>query len=116
MSLSPDAIAAAVKAEIERQQRTVVYDELSTEELQRVVEQLTAKLNMCTSALVSRTGGGTTKADEPKGKTAGERWKMLALHTKYAKLAVQLCLPGDRDRRQKHDRYEQPRRLATGTY
>ena len=65
MSLSPDAIAAAVKAEIERQQQTVVYDELSTEELQRVVAQLTAKLDMCTSALASR-GAASAKADEPK--------------------------------------------------
>ena len=37
MSLSPDAIAAAVKAEIERQQQTVVYDELSTEEQLQVL-------------------------------------------------------------------------------
>ena len=65
MSLSPDAIAAAVKAEIERQQQTVVYDELSTEELQRVVAQLTAKLDMCMSALASR-GAASAKADEPK--------------------------------------------------
>ena len=54
MVLDSKAIEAAVKAEIERQQQAVVYDDLSVEELQRVVDQLTAKLGLCQEALAKR--------------------------------------------------------------
>ena len=54
MALDSKAIEAAVKAEIERQQQAVVYDDLSVEELQRVVDQLTAKLGLCQEALAKR--------------------------------------------------------------
>lgn len=56
MSLDGAAIAAAVKAEIERQQAAVVYDDLSVDELQKVVAQLTSKLDLCKTALTKRGG------------------------------------------------------------
>ena len=59
--LSSDAIAAAVKAEIERQQKALVYDELSEDELEKVIESLSKKLEMAKAAL-EKAGKGAAPA------------------------------------------------------
>ena len=66
MALNPDAIATVVKKEIERQQTNVDYDSLSMPELEVLVNQLSAKLEMCKEALSTR--GGQPKAAAAKGK------------------------------------------------
>ena len=57
MALNQEAIAAAVKAEIERQQKEVVYEDLSVDELNKVCEQLTAKLDLVKAAVAKKGGG-----------------------------------------------------------
>ena len=53
-AIDQSAIAAAVQAEIERQQASVNYDEMEAVELQRVVEQLSSKLALCQDALAKK--------------------------------------------------------------
>ena len=53
-AIDQSAIAAAVQAEIERQQASVNYDEMEAVELQRVVEQLSSKLALCQEALAKK--------------------------------------------------------------
>ena len=48
------AEVAAVKAEIERQQAAVNYDEMSKEELERAVASLQERLALCQSTLAAR--------------------------------------------------------------
>ena len=68
MALNQEAIAAAVKKEIERQQAAVVYEDLSVDELTAVVSQLGAKLDQCKTALAKRSGGGPAmKAEKSTG-------------------------------------------------
>jgi len=56
MALNQEAIAAAVAKEIERQQKEVVYEDLSVDELNKVCEQLTAKLEMVKAAAAKKGG------------------------------------------------------------
>ena len=56
MALNPEAIAAAVKAEIQRQQESVVYEDLSVDQLNDVIEQLSTKLNLCKAAMANKVG------------------------------------------------------------
>jgi len=56
MAIDPAKIAAAVQAEIERQQTDVVYDNLSVSELEEVVAHLTSRLELCKEALAAKTG------------------------------------------------------------
>jgi 5-methyltetrahydrofolate--homocysteine methyltransferase len=51
------AIAKAVQTEIERQQTDVVYNDLSVEELEGVVQHLSARLELCKEALATKQGG-----------------------------------------------------------
>ena len=69
------AIAAAVKAEIERQQN-VNYDELSQQELERVVEQLQSKLALCKDVLAKRGGAKPEPAALKAEKVTGS-WPEL---------------------------------------
>ena len=80
MALDPSAIASAVQKEIERQQAAVVYDDLSADELEKVVAQLTEKLSMCKEALAKRGGDGAAapvaarKAEKSTGKFPDLPW------------------------------------------
>ena len=72
MALDPSAIASAVQKEIERQQAAVVYDDLSADELEKVVAQLTEKLSMCQEALAKRGGDGAAAAKAPPARKAAK--------------------------------------------
>ena len=61
-----NAIAEAVKNEIARQQASVNYEDLSQDELERVVKQLQDRL-ACVQGLLSKRGG------EPKSEQCA-RW------------------------------------------
>ena len=54
-SIDAAAIAKAVQSEIERQQKQVVYEDLSAEELEGVVAHLTERLALCKDALAAKT-------------------------------------------------------------
>ena len=63
MAIDQAAIAAAIQKEIERQQEAVVYDDLSVDELEKVVQQLSTKLDLCKGALEKRGAGGAKKPE-----------------------------------------------------
>jgi hypothetical protein len=71
MALDPNAIAAAVKAEIEKQQAAVNYDDLSEADLQAIVGQLTSKLELCKSALAAKSGGAAAAPAMKAAKSTG---------------------------------------------
>ena len=52
-AMDADAIATAVKREIERQQANVDYDAMATDELERTVKMLQERLAMCQRAAAS---------------------------------------------------------------
>ena len=56
MAVDAAAVAAAVQKEIERQQKEVVYDDLSVAELEDVVAHLTSRLELCKEALAAKAG------------------------------------------------------------
>ena len=65
------AITKAVQTEIERQQTDVVYNDLSVEELEGVVEHLTARLELCKEALTAKGGGKKPEVKLVAKKTEG---------------------------------------------
>ena len=54
--VDPASIAKAVQAEIERQQTKVVYDDMTIEELEAVIQHLEAKITLCKNALAKKGG------------------------------------------------------------
>ena len=97
MALNPEAIAAAVKAEIQRQQESVVYEDLSVDQLNDVVAQLSTKLDLCKEAMTKKSGGGAAKkAAAASGQSFpelpwGRKFRRRASHTRP-------CEPGWRYR------------------
>ena len=65
------AIAKAVQSEIERQQADVVYNDLSVEELEGVVQHLTARLELCKEALAAKQGEKKPEAKKVAQKSEG---------------------------------------------
>lgn len=66
MALSAAALAEIVQKEIEKQQAAVCYDDLSEEELNKVIAQLNSKLELCQAALSARSGKPEVKALKAK--------------------------------------------------
>ena len=69
MALNTAALAAAVKAEIERQQQDVDYDAMSSDDLANIVKQLTEKLEACKTA-ISKKEANSSNAQVPKAVAA----------------------------------------------
>ena len=65
------AIAKAVQSEIERQQADVVYNDLSVEELEGVVQHLTTRLELCKEALAAKQGEKKPEAKKVAQKSEG---------------------------------------------
>jgi hypothetical protein len=87
MALNQEAIAAAVAKEIERQQKEVVYEDLSVDELNKVCEQLTAKLEMVKAAAAKKGG---------KAEAAAMKARKVDSSAKFPELPWGgVCLPDD---------------------
>ena len=71
------AIAKAVQTEIERQQTDVVYNELSVEELEGVVQHLTTRLELCKEALATKQGDKKPEPKALKAKKSEGTWPDL---------------------------------------
>ena len=68
MGLDHAAIAAAVKAEIERQQEAVDYEAMDAADLMRIIEQLTKKIEVVKAAVAKKAGAPAKKAEKSTGK------------------------------------------------
>ena len=71
------AIAKAVQTEIERQQTDVVYNDLSVDELEGVVQHLSARLELCKEALAAKTGGKKPEVAALVAKKSEGSWPEL---------------------------------------
>ena len=91
MALDASAVAAAVAKEIERQQAAVVYDDLSVDDLSKVVAQLQSKLELCKEALTKRgaDAGPARKAVKSEGTWPERPWGGTDLS-----ILIRPCLQG----------------------
>lgn len=93
MALNQEAIAAAVAKEIERQQKEVVYEDLSVDELNNVCAQLTAKLELVKAAMDKKGGAAEApmKARKAEGNFPELPWggACLAVHIAHTACSSQ---------------------------
>lgn len=72
--INTDAVADAVKKEIERQQNDVVYDDLTAAELEAVVASLNEKLELAQTALAAKAEPEARKAEKVTGSFPDLPW------------------------------------------
>ena len=87
------AIAKAVQTEIERQQTDVVYNDLSVEELEGVVQHLSARLELCKEALATKQGGKKPEVAALVAKKSEGSWPDLPWTDRTPRRSLMLLPP-----------------------